>query len=89
MPVPEVLAYDFSKKHISSNYFFMTELTGVTFSSDDLFSGRGKEDTGIDPGPMRTADLFYPLRSDHEQAVRTGRSMVGLSGSSSVISGNF
>ncbi len=33
VPVPEVLAYDFSKKHISSNYFFMTELTGVTFSS--------------------------------------------------------
>ena len=33
VPVTEVLAYDFSKKHISSNYFFMTELTGVTLSS--------------------------------------------------------
>ena len=33
VPVPEVLAYDFSKKHISSNYFFMTELKGEQFSS--------------------------------------------------------
>ena len=32
VPVPEVLAYDFSKKHLSSNYFFMTELTGEQFS---------------------------------------------------------
>lgn len=32
VPVPEVLAYDFSKKHIPANYFFMTELTGEPFS---------------------------------------------------------
>lgn len=33
VPVPEVLAYDFSKKYIKSNYFFMTELKGEQFSS--------------------------------------------------------
>lgn len=33
VPVPEVLAYDFSKKYIKSNYFFMTELKGDQFSS--------------------------------------------------------
>ena len=32
VPVPEVLAYDFSKKYIDSNYFFMTELKGEQFS---------------------------------------------------------
>ena len=32
VPVPEVLAYDFSKRYIESNYFFMTELKGEPFS---------------------------------------------------------
>ncbi len=32
VPVPEVLAYDFSKKNIKSNYFFMTALEGEPFS---------------------------------------------------------
>ena len=32
VPVPEILAYDFSKKYIASNYFFMTELTGKPLS---------------------------------------------------------
>ena len=32
VPVPEVLAYDFSRKYIGSNYFFMTELKGEQFS---------------------------------------------------------
>ena len=32
VPVPEVLAYDFSKRYIESNYFFMTELKGELFS---------------------------------------------------------
>lgn len=30
VPVPSVLACDFSKEHIKSNYFFMSTLTGVT-----------------------------------------------------------
>lgn len=29
IPTPQVLAYDFSKKHIPSNYFFMTMLEGI------------------------------------------------------------
>ncbi len=29
IPVPKVLAYDFSKKHIPSNYFFMTPLRSL------------------------------------------------------------
>lgn len=33
VPVPEVLAYDFSKKHIKSNYFFMTALEGCALST--------------------------------------------------------
>lgn len=33
VPVPKVLAYDFSKKYISSNYFFMTAMEGVSLSS--------------------------------------------------------
>lgn len=33
VPVPEVLAYDFSKTRIKSNYFFMTAMEGVTLSS--------------------------------------------------------
>lgn len=33
VPVPKVLAFDFSKKHISSNYFFMTAMEGVPLSS--------------------------------------------------------
>ena len=32
VPVPEVLAYDFTKRYIESNYFFMTELKGEPFS---------------------------------------------------------
>lgn len=32
VPIPEVLAYDFSKRYIESNYFFMTELKGEPFS---------------------------------------------------------
>ncbi len=32
VPVPTVLAYDFSKKHIKSNYFFMTALTGTALA---------------------------------------------------------
>ena len=32
VPVPEILAYDFSKKYISSNYFFMTALEGTTLN---------------------------------------------------------
>ena len=32
VPVPEILACDFSKKYIASNYFFMTELTGQPLS---------------------------------------------------------
>ncbi len=33
VPVPKVLAYDFSKKHIPSDYFFMSALEGVPLSS--------------------------------------------------------
>lgn len=33
VPVPKVLAYDFSKTHINSNYFFMTALEGIALSS--------------------------------------------------------
>lgn len=33
IPVPKVLAYDFSKKHIESNYFFMTALEGVSMNT--------------------------------------------------------
>lgn len=33
VPVPEVLAYDFSKKQIRSNYFFMTALEGCALSA--------------------------------------------------------
>ena len=33
VPVPEVLACDFTKKHIKSNYFFMTALEGQQFSA--------------------------------------------------------
>lgn len=33
VPVPEVLAHDFSKTHIKSNYFFMTALEGVPLSA--------------------------------------------------------
>lgn len=33
VPVPRILAYDFSKTHIKSNYFFMTSMEGVTLSS--------------------------------------------------------
>lgn len=29
IPTPRILAYDFSKKHIPSNYFFMTSLVGT------------------------------------------------------------
>lgn len=32
VPVPKILAYDFSKRHIPSNYFFMTALDGVPLS---------------------------------------------------------
>lgn len=33
VPVPKLLAYDFSKKHIESNYFFMTALEGVSMNT--------------------------------------------------------
>ena len=33
VPVPKILAYDFSKQHIRSNYFFMTAMEGQTLSS--------------------------------------------------------
>lgn len=33
VPVPQVLAYDFSKTHLNSNYFFMTALEGTALSS--------------------------------------------------------
>ena len=33
VPVPDILAYDFSKTHISSSYFFMTAMEGVALSS--------------------------------------------------------
>ena len=32
VPVPKILAFDFSKQHIPSNYFFMTALEGVPLS---------------------------------------------------------
>lgn len=32
IPIPEILKYDFSKKYIDSNYFFMEELKGVPLS---------------------------------------------------------
>ena len=32
VPVPEVLAFDFSKRQIAGNYFFMTALEGVPLS---------------------------------------------------------
>lgn len=33
IPTPKVLAYDFSKNHISSNYFFMTAMKGETLQA--------------------------------------------------------
>lgn len=33
VPVPQVLAYDFSKTRVNSNYFFMTALEGTALSS--------------------------------------------------------
>ncbi|HWT73209.1 MAG TPA: phosphotransferase [Mobilitalea sp.] len=32
IPAPRILSYDFSKKHIPSNYFFMTALEGVAMN---------------------------------------------------------
>lgn len=32
IPTPQMLAYDFSKKHIPSNYFFMTALEGIAMN---------------------------------------------------------
>ena len=44
VPVPEVLAHDFSKMHIKSNYFFMTALEGVPLSA--VSKKMGKENLG-------------------------------------------
>ena len=33
VPVPKILAYDFSKKHLAGNYYFMTAMKGVTLLS--------------------------------------------------------
>lgn len=33
IPIPEILCHDFSKKHIDSDYFFMTYVEGVTMNS--------------------------------------------------------
>lgn len=43
VPVPTILAYDFSKTQINSNYFFMTALSGTTLS------GTAKK---MDPGSL-------------------------------------
>ena len=63
VPVPEVLAYDFSKKHISSNYFFMTELTGVTFSS--VMKKMSQENVDLIREDLAKSDIviqaWYPL----------------------------
>ncbi len=32
IPTPKILAYDFSKKHINSNYFFMTAMDGISLN---------------------------------------------------------
>lgn len=42
VPVPRVLACDFSRKYLNSNYFFMTELTGEPFSK--VIKKLGQED---------------------------------------------
>ncbi len=44
VPVPKVLAYDFSKTHIKSNYFFMTALEVVTLSSISKKMGKDNLD---------------------------------------------